>query len=78
MSIQQQKSDYEAILWAWRIIKEHGVPEDNEEYWKTLISSVAEKRNESDIYNELGIAIINIMEHRLVEQRRSNGHRRNN
>lgn len=66
----QQKSDHDAINWAWRIIRDHGVPSDDEEYWNALIKTVAEKRNESDIYNELGIAILNLMEHRLMELRR--------
>lgn len=68
--VERQKADYEAITWAWKILKDHGVPSDDEEYWNALIKTVAEKRNESDIYNELGIAILNLMEHRLMELRR--------
>lgn len=71
MSIQgQQQSDYEAILWAWHLIRDHGIPSDDEEYWNALIKAVSEKRNESDSYNELGIAILNLMECRLAKQRR--------
>ena len=60
-----QKADFEAINWAWSIIRDRGDPEPTEAYWDGLLKAVSEKRHEGELYDELGQAILRAMEKRL-------------
>ena len=62
---ERQKSDYEAITWAWKIVKEHGNPEQTDFYWDSLKMLVSEMRHEGELYDELGQAIFRAMETRM-------------
>lgn len=69
---QRQRSDYEAILWAWQIIKEYGDPRPTDEYWDRLIGLVSEMcEKQSILYKHFGMAILNAMEDRQKHERSS-------
>lgn len=76
---QRQRSDYEAIIWAWKIIKESGDPQPADEYWDELIRLVSEMiKNQNVLYKHLGMAILNAMEDRQKQKGAANDIIRNN
>lgn len=66
MSTQRQKSDFEAINWAWGITRDLGDPKNTDEYWDNLRKTISEKAHDKNtFYRHLGMAIINTMEERM-------------
>ena len=70
MEEKRLKEDYDAVTWAWKILKEHGEPQDNDEYWDNLIHIVSEQaHNENTLYRFLAVAILNEMDARHKRRR---------
>ena len=62
---ERKRSDWEAINWAWQIVRDRGDPQPTDEYWDELLRIVSERCKEKNtFYKHLGTAILNEMEER--------------
>lgn len=61
---QQMKDDYNAITWAWKLLKDNREIQENAEYWENILNEVASHNNDGIAYQALGSAVLTIVEYR--------------
>lgn len=66
---QQMKDDYNAITWAWKLLKDNYKTSDDPEYWNGIMREVAEHNNDGIAWQCLGAAVGNILDYRHQSMR---------
>lgn len=64
------KNDYDAIVWAWGILKKFYEPKDDPDYWYELMHTISERDKEDIAYQQFGQAVANILDLRHTSMKR--------
>ncbi len=67
------QNDYNAITWAWKLLKENHEPQDDPEYWDHLLDETEEaitSHEDKIAYQMFGMAVMNILEYRYQSMKR--------